>query len=345
MGILMKTVTIQGAERQSKLLIGETLRNLTQYLPSFQTVIVTDSTVKKLYGDQFPAAPVITIGIGEAFKTLETAQTIYRELIERQIDRTAFLVGIGGGIVCDVTGFVAATYLRGVACGYAATTLLAQVDASVGGKTGVNIDGFKNMVGVFSQPEFVICDFQLLESLPPREIRCGLGEVVKHAAIADAEMFTFLEEQGRDLLELKPDAVYRAVSDSIRIKAEIVNRDEMEKGERRKLNFGHTYGHAIEKATDLAHGEAVAVGMVFAAKLSVEQGLLNPADYDRLIELLKMLKMPTAVEVAPEAAIDALLRDKKRTGDTVHVVLLEKIGRAMVKEMAVDELVGVISEF
>lgn len=338
----MQTVTIHGAKRQSSLLIGEQLSNLSRYLPDAPTIIITDTTVKALYGNQFPDGPVITLGTGEEIKTLETAQTIYRELIAREADRTAFLVGIGGGIVCDVTGFVAATYLRGVACGYVATTLLAQVDASVGGKTGVNIDGYKNMVGVFSQPDFVICDPALLKTLPEKEIRCGMGEVVKHAAIADEKMFTFLENQGQALLNLEPDAVLRAVSDSIRIKAEIVNRDELEKGERRKLNFGHTYGHAVEKTTPLAHGEAVSVGMVFAAKLSVEKGLLAQRECDRLIALLKVLEMPTEVEVPPEAAIDALLRDKKRTGDTVHFVLLEKIGRAVVKEMAVDDLVGMI---
>ena len=338
----MQTVTIHGAKRQSKLFIGETLQNLSNHLPDAQVVIITDDTVKNLYGEQFPEAPVITIGAGEEIKTIETAQTLYRELIDQEMDRTAFLVGIGGGIVCDVTGFVAATYLRGIACGYVATTLLSQVDASVGGKTGVNVDGYKNMVGVFSQPDFVICDFQLLKTLPSREVRCGLGEVVKHAAIADEEMFAFLEDHGRALLNLKPDAVARAVSASIRIKAEIVNRDELEKGERRKLNFGHTYGHAVEKTTELAHGEAVSVGMVFAAKLSVKQGLLSQAECDRLIALLKTLEMPTEVEVPSKAAIDALLRDKKRTGDTVHFVLLEKIGRAVVKEMAVDELVGMI---
>ncbi len=170
-----------------------------------------------------------------------------------------------------------------------------------------------------------------------------MGEVVKHAAIADESMFAFLEDQGQALLNLEPDAVLRAVSDSIRIKAEIVNRDELEKGERRKLNFGHTYGHAVEKTTPLAHGEAVSVGMVFAARLSVEKGLLAQKECDRLIALLKVLEMPTEVEVPSEAAIDALLRDKKRTGDTVHFVLLEKIGKAVVKEMAVEELVGMNS--
>ena len=340
----MQTITIHGAKRQSNLLIGEELQNLQNYLPDAQVVIITDGTVKKLYGDQFTNAPVITIGTGEEIKTLETAQTIYRELIAKEADRTAFLVGIGGGIVCDITGFVAATYLRGVACGYVATTLLAQVDASVGGKTGVNIDGYKNMVGVFSQPDFVICDPALLKTLPSREIRGGMGEVVKHAAIADEKMFAFLEDQGQALQNLEPESVSRAVSDSIRIKAEIVNRDELEKGERCKLNFGHTYGHAVEKTTPLAHGEAVSVGMVFAAKLSVKKGLLDQKECDRLIALLKALEMPTEVEVPPKAAIDALLRDKKRTGATVHFVLLEKIGRAVVKELAIDEIVELISE-
>jgi len=339
----MQTMTIHSAKRQSSILIGETLQHLPHHLSGTRVAIITDDIVKKIYGGQFPDAPVITIGTGEKVKTLETAHAIYREMIAREMDRTSFLVGIGGGIVCDITGFVAATYLRGVACGYVATTLLAQVDASVGGKTGVNIDGYKNMVGAFHQPDFVICDPDLLKTLPLREIRCGLGEVVKHAAIADEKMFAFLEDHGRALLDLELDAVSRVVSDSIRIKAEIVNRDELEKGERRKLNFGHTYGHAVEKTTALAHGEAVSVGMVFASKLSVKKGLMSRTECNRLTALLKSLDMPTTVEVSPDAAIDALLRDKKRDGDTVHFVLLEKIGQAVVVEMTIDELVGAIS--
>jgi len=339
----MQTMTIHSARRQSSILIGETLQHLSHHLSDTRVAIITDDIVKRIYGGQFPDAPVITIGTGEKVKTLETAQAIYREMIAREMDRTSFLVGIGGGIVCDITGFVAATYLRGVACGYVATTLLAQVDASVGGKTGVNIDGYKNMVGAFNQPDFVICDPDLLKTLPLREIRCGLGEVVKHAAIADEKMFAFLEDHGRALLDLELDAVSRVVSDSIRIKAEIVNRDELEKGERRKLNFGHTYGHAVEKTTALAHGEAVSVGMVFASKLSVKKGLMSRTECNRLTALLKALDMPTTVEVSPDATIDALLRDKKRAGDTVHFVLLEKIGQAVVVEMAIDELVGAIS--
>ncbi len=191
-----------------------------------------------------------------------------------EIDRTAFIVGIGGGIVCDITGFVASTYLRGVRFGFAATTLLAQVDASAGGKNGVNFSGYKNMVGMFNQPEFVICDPEVLQTLSERDRGCGLAEIVKHAAIADDGLFCYLEENVGEVLALSPPTVRRMVYDSVVIKSEIVNRDEKETGERRKLNFGHTFGHAVEKITGAPHGEAVSIGMMVAARLSARRGYL-----------------------------------------------------------------------
>ena len=164
-----------------------------------------------------------------------------------EADRASFIVGIGGGIVCDVTGYAASTYLRGLKFGFVASTLLAQVDAAVGGKNGVNWEGYKNMIGVFNQPDFVICDPLLLRTLPRREVLSGMAEVVKHALIADAGLFSYLEENGSGVLDLRPEVMERLVCDSVRIKSSIVNRDEREKGERRLLNFGHTFGHALEK--------------------------------------------------------------------------------------------------
>jgi 3-dehydroquinate synthase len=284
------------------------------------------------------AAGVITIGTGEKIKTLDTVQDIYAQLMALQADRSVFIVGMGGGIVCDIAGFAASTYLRGVRFGFVATTLLAQVDASVGGKNGVNFEGYKNMVGLFRQPEFVICDFELLKTLPTEEISCGLAEIVKHAAIADAELFSYLERNTESILALDPAVIEKLVLASVQIKSSIVSRDETEKGERRLLNFGHTFGHAIEKVSGVAHGAAVSMGMTIASALSVKKGRLTTREDRRLRELLQRLKLPTSMTCTPQHILDAVVKDKKRAGDRIHFILLDKVGRAVVEQIGIEEL-------
>jgi 3-dehydroquinate synthase len=314
------------------------LENLQRYIPVARPIILTDVNVGKLYPLDSMAAEVITIGTGEEIKTLDTVQDIYAQLLSIQADRSSFIVGMGGGIVCDIAGFVASTFLRGVRFGFVATTLLAQVDASVGGKNGVNFEGYKNMVGLFHQPEFVICDPQLLKTLPQKEISCGLAEIVKHGAIADAELFAYLEQHNEDILALDSQVIEKLVLASVRIKSSIVNRDETEKGERRLLNFGHTFGHAIEKVTGVAHGEAVSMGMVIASDLSVKRGLLSAGEDQRLRVVLKNLKLPTRLETQPQKIFDAIAKDKKRAGNRIHFVLLNGIGSAMVDKITLEEL-------
>ncbi len=330
--------TIHGSTGTSELLVGESLENVGRYLPADSVFIVTDTVVAKLYADRFPPGQVLTIGTGEKIKTLDTVASIFGQLIEAGADRSSFILGIGGGIVCDITGFIASTFLRGVRFGFVSTTLLAQVDASVGGKNGVNFAGCKNMVGVFNQPEFVICDMQLLTSLPPAEVRCGMAEIVKHAAIEDESMFVYLETHAAQAVKLDPEVIEKLVSDSVVIKAAVVNRDEKESGERRKLNFGHTVGHAIEKTTGVPHGEAVSAGMVVAATLSAERGLLAANDVNRLTALLQDLGLPTRIQADPRQVVAALAKDKKREKDAIHFVLLEAIGSCRIEEIPLAEL-------
>ncbi len=334
----METITIKADSGPSRILIGERLENLHRYVPVAKPIIITDVNVGRLYPLDSMAAEVITIGIGEANKTLDTVQEIYAQLLSIEADRSSFIVGIGGGIVCDIAGFVASTFLRGVRFGFVATTLLAQVDASVGGKNGVNFKGYKNMVGLFHQPEFVICDPELLITLPPKEISCGLAEIVKHAAIADADLFTYMEQHAEDILALDRQAIERLVLASVRIKSTIVSRDETEKGERRLLNFGHTFGHAIEKVRGAAHGEAVSMGMVMASALSVKRGLLSVQENQRLLDLLKKLNLPHGFASSLHKIFDAVAKDKKRAGDRIHFVLLNEIGNAVVKQIDLEEL-------
>jgi 3-dehydroquinate synthase len=334
----MKQLQVQGASGLSTILVGEPLPHLPRYLPTSKPVIITDENVARHYAGQFPDGHVITIGTGEAIKTLDTVQRIYAELVALEADRSSCIVGIGGGIVCDVAGFVASTYLRGVPFGFVPTTLLAQVDASVGGKNGVNFGGYKNMVGTFNQPGFVICDMGLLGTLPGIQIQCGFAEIVKHAAIADANMFAYLEQNADRALDLDEEVIEDLVYQSLVIKSTIVNRDEKETGERRKLNFGHTFGHAIEKVTGVPHGQAVSIGMLLAAELSRQRGLISAADAERLVALLERLGLPTRMAFDRASVLEALGKDKKREGDHMHFVVLENLGRAVVTEIPLSEL-------
>lgn len=338
----MKAVDIHGRSGKSSILVGEELGNAGSYLPDCKRIIITDTTVNRLYGSQFPEAEVIEIGTGESVKTLDTAQSIYDRLVACGADRTSFLLGIGGGVVCDITGFAASTFMRGIRFGFVASTLLAQVDASVGGKNGVNFKGYKNMVGVFNQPEFVLCDPAMLETLPRKECNSGFAEIIKHAAIADKDMFVYLEENRDRALGLEAPVINQLVSESVRIKAGIVNRDETEQGERRKLNFGHTFGHAIEKTTGISHGEAVSIGMTLAARLSVARGVLPESVSNRLENLLKQYGLPRSIAIDRQRVLDALLKDKKRAGDDILFVLLDAIGKASVSPVSPATLAALL---
>ncbi|MFW5936882.1 MAG: 3-dehydroquinate synthase [Desulfosalsimonas sp.] len=341
----MKQLEITGQAGKSKILVGERLDHLHWYLPEgARLVIITDETVAQLYGNRMPATERIVISTGEGVKTLETASFIYRSLIEMEADRSVFLLGVGGGIVCDITGFVAATYLRGVGFANVPTTLLAQVDASVGGKTGVNFDGYKNMVGVFNQPGFVLCDPEMLHTLSGAAIADGFAEIVKHAAIADPAYFELLEARADEALARDPALLERIVYESVVIKADIVNRDEREQDERRKLNFGHTLGHAIEKTAKLSHGTAVSIGMAAAARLSVKKGYMPASEAGRLEDLLVRLGLPVSMPADCEAVVDALARDKKRRNDAIHFVLLEGIGKSIVVPIALAELKDLLTK-
>ena len=340
----MKIVDVKGRTGSSTIRIGASLDHLAGLVPEGKAVIITDSVVGEYYRDRFPPYETIEIGTGERIKTLNTVQDIYRKLMDLEADRSTFLVGIGGGIVCDVTGFVASTYMRGIEFGFASTTLLSQVDASVGGKNGVNFLGYKNIIGVFNQPAFVLCDLDLLKTLPEKEILCGMAEIVKHGAIGDADLFVFLEDHCEEILSLDTRVIERLVYDSVVLKSSIVNRDEREKGERRILNFGHTFGHALEKATGVPHGFAVSMGMLVASRLSVERGKLSREEEKRIEILLRKLKLPANLDFDIEKALEAVRKDKKKRGDSIDFVLLREIGSAEVEKIAVEDLMKVVRD-
>ena len=340
----MKSIIIHGSMRDSRVIIGEGIGNIDKYLPRADVIVITDKDVYRNYSQVMPTDKVIRIGTGEKIKNLDTVAHIFKELIRMEADRTIFILGFGGGIVCDIAGFVASIYLRGVRFGFVSTTLLSQADAGIGGKNGVNFEGYKNMMGTFNQPDFIICDPALLETLPEKQIRNGCAEIVKHAAIADKRLFAYLEAHYKEILKLKRDVIEKIVCESVMIKSGVVNLDEKEKGERRRLNFGHTIGHAIEKVTGLTHGEAISAGMCAAARISEKRGILSGKDRARLERILGNMKLPARISADMKTIFKAMTKDKKREGDSIHFVLLNGIGDAVIEKIPIKELEGLLMD-
>jgi len=334
----METIVIEGKNGKSTIIVDDRIEEVTKYLPKKKVFIITDKNVEKLYAKVFPQAPFYSINPGEQSKQLGYIESIYRWLLENNADRNSFILGIGGGVVCDIAGFVASTYMRGVEYGFVSTSLLSQVDASVGGKNGVDLDGYKNIIGTFTQPRFVLCDTRLLKTLPHEELVNGFAEIVKHALISDIKLFEQLEHDCIALLNLNQPEISKHIAESIRVKASIVTADERESGIRKLLNFGHTWGHAVETLTGISHGKAVSIGMEFACRLSMEKGLISNRDYLRIINLLQSFGLPTCMNIEPSRVFKTLVKDKKRNANSIDFVLLMGIGVPKIETMALEEL-------
>lgn len=324
---------------RSRICVGSSSGLLDRLLPGGRTVVLIDRTVAELHPGWTQGRECFEVEASERRKTLRTVEGLYRRLMRAGVDRSAFLLGVGGGIVTDIAGFVAATYLRGVRFGFVPTTLLGQVDAAVGGKNGVNLDRYKNMVGTIRQPEFVLCDPAWLETLPEREFRSGLAEAVKSGIIGDATLFDRIEAAAPESLRRDGAMLREVVAGAVGVKASIVGRDESEAGERRLLNLGHTLGHAIEHCSDdFSHGEAVAAGMAMISRAAVRMGLLDGAECARIVGLLERLGFRLDPRVPLDRLLRAAAKDKKRQGDTVHVILPRAVGRCEVRPMTLREL-------
>lgn len=313
-----------------------------------KVLVVSNETVAPLYAETLQSAlsgrtaEILVLPDGERYKTLETWYGIIDRLVAMQARRDATLIALGGGVVGDMTGFAAACYMRGVRFLQAPTTLLAQVDASVGGKTGINHPRGKNLVGAFHQPAAVVIDSATLDTLPGREYGAGLAEVAKHGAIRDLGFFEWLERNAEAVLALEHAAVDHIIRRSVEIKSDIVAQDEKESGIRALLNFGHSFGHALESETAyerFLHGEAVAIGMVVAARLSEARGLCPGGAAQRLSSLLTALRLPVAVpeDIPVQGLLDALELDKKALASGLRLVLLQAIGRAVIDDGSAPE--------
>jgi 3-dehydroquinate synthase len=349
----MKTLRVELGERSYPIYIGPGLLAdsdlLTRHIPDRQVMVVTNDTVGPLYlapvVDRLANFQVETLELpdGEEFKTIESLQLIYDQLLRRRFERRATLLALGGGVVGDIVGFAAATYQRGINFLQIPTTLLAQVDSSVGGKTGVNHPLGKNMIGAFYQPRCVLIDTDTLSTLDDRQLRAGTAEIIKYGLIRDEGFFGWLESHMRDLLARNPEALAYAIERSCQKKAAVVAEDERESGNRALLNLGHTFGHAIETGLGYGrwlHGEAVAAGMAMAADLSRRLGWLSESERGRVENLLAAAGLPTHCpgEIRPQRMLDLMGVDKKVMGGRLRLVLLETIGRAVISSDFPPEL-------
>ena len=327
----------------SRIVVGEQLTSRLQSL-ELEPVLLIDENVMIQHHDLFEPFRSVIIPPGETYKTLQTVEHIYRELVNLEVDRSTQLVGVGGGLATDVAGFVASSFLRGIPFGFISTTLLGQVDASIGGKNGVNLDGYKNMVGNIRQPGFVWCDLSLLRTLDPREYVSGIAEVLKYGFIRDPSFLDYLETHMDRLLRLDPEVLEHVVAASAAVKVDVVEKDEHESGLRRILNFGHTMGHAIERSKGILHGEAVSLGMIMAARLSALNGLLSAAEADRVEKMLLSAGLPVRLDLDPEELYQNVRKDKKKSGDEVHFVLLKGLGDTLIKPIVLKDLKSMIHD-
>lgn len=328
---------------KSRVYIGDAGALLAELLPEKRVIVISDTGVDCLQHGLIAPYDTILVGRGESAKSLAMLDGIYRRLIELGADRSSFILGVGGGVVTDIAGFVASTYMRGVEFGFVTTTLLGAVDASVGGKNGVNVGGYKNMVGTFSQPKFVVCDASLLRTLPDREFRAGLAEVIKSAILGDAELFELLERSSFEALRKDETLLKEVITRCVRVKASVVAQDEREAGCRRILNLGHTVAHAIEKeSSKYTHGEAVAIGIYYITGKALEQGVISVSDAERIFALIERYGFEVELPIERKAMLKAIGGDKKRRGNALHLILPTAIGAVEDREVALEGLDAIL---
>jgi len=358
MALTPKVVRVPLANRSYEIVIGNRMaRQLGERCRALnlgtRCAIISDTNVARRYGKATETSlcasgfqPVlITVPAGETAKSVGTVQRCYDQLARHRLERQSFIIALGGGVVGDLAGFVAATYLRGIPFVQVPTTLLAQVDSSVGGKVGVNLKAGKNLVGAFYQPRLVLCDLNTLRTLPPREFRAGLAEVIKYGIIYDASLFAQLERDLPKLLKLHTETLAGVISRCCEIKAEVVGQDETESGLRAILNFGHTIGHALEAISRYGkylHGEAISIGQVAAAELSISLSNFSPGDSERVADLFRRAGLPTSVRLnkqEQEKLFAAMRLDKKVSGGEIKFVLAKRIGEVAWGQRVPEDLI------
>ena len=316
---------------------------LSEIVQKEQTILITDQHVYNSHSKIFDGWKTIVIPAGEVHKQQSTVDYIIGELIILQADRNTFIVGVGGGVVTDISGYAASIYMRGLKFGFVPTTILSMVDAAIGGKNGVDVGIYKNLVGLIKQPQFLLFDYSLLNTLPKDQWINGFAEIIKHACIKDAELFAMLEAETVESFQKDKNKLAALIEKNVLIKTTVVVKDEFEKGERKLLNFGHTLGHAIENSYLLPHGHAVSIGMIAACKIAENITHLNKEDINRIKALIEQYHLPVQFEFDKEKIWSVLKMDKKREGNDINFILLSKIGEASIHTIPIKELEQLIN--
>ncbi|MEP6583867.1 MAG: 3-dehydroquinate synthase [Ginsengibacter sp.] len=313
------------------------LGNLETIVQKQHAILITDENVYEAHKGKFSGWKLIIVKPGEQHKNQETVNQIISQLIDLQADRQTYIVGIGGGVVTDITGFVASVYMRGVKFGFVPTSILAMVDASIGGKNGIDVGVYKNLVGVINHPEFILYDYTLLETLPDSEWINGFAEIIKHACIKDKSMFEFLKHHSLMKFQSSVEMTGNLIKQNIDIKYNVVANDEFEMGERKLLNFGHTIGHAIENTSKLSHGNAISIGIVAACNISERINNFDSAEKKEVIDLLQKYQLPVSFNFDKQKTWDVLQHDKKKAGSNISFVVLDQIGKASVQSIQMEK--------
>jgi 3-dehydroquinate synthase len=309
-----------------------------------KVILLTDEHLAAIFSKELEPYPTVVVPAGEENKSWQIVETISKQLIQLEADRTTLLVGVGGGMITDLTGFVASVYMRGIDFGFVPTSLLAMVDAAIGGKNGVNLGLYKNMLGTIRQPEFILFDTTFLQTLPQQEWSNGFAEIIKYACIFDADLWNKLSSNNLSFYQNNKAALDSLIQTCVAWKNKIVQEDEHEKNIRKLLNFGHTAGHALENSLCLPHGFAVGIGMLIACKISEQRGL-NVTVRKELKELLKQYGLPTSISFESEAILDILKMDKKRKGNEIDFVILEEIGKASIRKVSFETILEALKNF
>lgn len=317
---------------------------LEQIVSKDHAIVITDENVFASHPEKFNGWKTIVIKAGEEYKQQATVDKIFQQLIAFEADRKTFIVGVGGGVVTDITGYAASVYMRGLKFGFVPTTILAMVDAAIGGKNGVDVGMYKNLVGMIKQPAFLLFDYALLKTLPQDQWVNGFAEIIKHACIKDADLFALLEKETLENFQLDCNKLAALVEKNVLIKTTVVIKDEFENGDRRLLNFGHTLGHAIENNYQLLHGHAISIGMVAASTISEEINNFYSVEKERVIRLIKRYHLPAHIKFDRQKIWEILKMDKKRAGNEINFVLLSKIGEAVVKPIPIVQLKDLINQ-
>ena len=302
------------------------------------TILITDDNIFAKQSEKFSGWKTIVLKAGEQFKNQKAVDEVIDQLIKLNADRQSFIVGVGGGVVTDIAGYAASVYMRGLKFAFAPTSILAMVDASIGGKNGVDVGVYKNLVGVINHPEFLLYDYSFLETLPEEEWINGFAEIIKHACIKDHSMFQFLEEKKLEDFKLSKESIGDLIERNVDIKYYVVASDELETGERKLLNFGHTIGHAIENTAKLPHGSAVSIGMVAACIISEKINGFTNDKTEKVKQLISKYKLPVAFDFDKDKTWDILLHDKKKSGADMNFVVLDEIGKASIKKIYLIDL-------